>query len=630
MGLIGRRTLGIHHGAIKLLVLLGEHVALGGIQGIVFAAVVLVTEECAHGVLAEVTGVVEELLGVPGIAAGVGHGHGTARGAELAVVRVVHVVGTGLVERSGSVDGQGQALDDVNVDVALGGKRVTFRIVRVVTGGEDRVGVRDERTGRARDTTGIEVAVTVIEDGDAVHVIVLGTVSVADVERIDRGDLGRVGPDVTGRAVVTVVAQLVEVELGVGHVGTDLEPVLGLVVSLQTGGQTLVVGLLGDTVVVQVADGGEVGQAVLSTGDGERVLLTETLAVHLIGPVVGLHHEVAELVALDGVRVELAVTADGVFASGEGVGLIAQTAGGDVEQVVVCTHVSLFSRQGKAVGGDIVVIESFVVLLVVGAGIGEGVVLLESLGVETDLGVEGHHGLADLTLLGGDHDHTVGATGAVQGVGSRILEDGHGLDIARGDVVHVAVVRHTVDDDERILTCVDGGDTTHADGSVGTRSAAGGDQLDTSHLAGESVRGAGDLRKGKLLIVEHLGGTGKGFLRGLTEGHDDGLGKHLGISLEGDIDDRTSGHGNLQRLETKAGEGKGAIGRDRNTVVTVDIRHRIGGRAALKLHGNTCDSISVGLADNAGNLHILCGKRHAKQHKQGAEEQFCFFHKQIL
>ena len=53
------------------------------------------------------------------------------------------------------------------------------------------------------------------------------------------------------------------------------------------------------------------------------------------------------------------------------------------------------------------------------------------------------------TLLGVDHNHTVGTTATVQGGGTRVLQHVIRSNIVRVDRRHVALVGHTVHNDKR-------------------------------------------------------------------------------------------------------------------------------------------------------------------------------------
>ena len=60
-----------------------------------------------------------------------------------------------------------------------------------------------------------------------------------------------------------------------GHVGTDLQPLLHLVVHIQTSGITLHIRVVHNTTVLQVAGAGIVVQFVGHTAEADVVLLTE-------------------------------------------------------------------------------------------------------------------------------------------------------------------------------------------------------------------------------------------------------------------------------------------------------------------------------------------------------------------
>ena len=64
----------------------------------------------------------------------------------------------------------------------------------------------------------------------------------------------------------------------------------------------------------------------------------------------------------------------------------------------------------------IVALESRVVRLVVLPGVGDVVVGLESLGVDTPFCVDIDYRLAALCLFGGNHNDTIGSTCSVEGV----------------------------------------------------------------------------------------------------------------------------------------------------------------------------------------------------------------------
>ena len=103
------------------------------------------------------------------------------------------------------------------------------------------------------------------------------------------------GEEVAGRvgalAIVRAVVQIVAVVVRGAHVLAHLQPLLQHIISLQTGSQTLVVAGLGDTLVAQIVSTGIVSTLIAGTAGRDGVLLTQTLAVNCIAPVVGNQQE---------------------------------------------------------------------------------------------------------------------------------------------------------------------------------------------------------------------------------------------------------------------------------------------------------------------------------------------------
>ena len=92
-------------------------------------------------------------------------------------------------------------------------------------------------------------------------------------------------------------------------------------------------------------------------------------------------------------------------------------------------------------------------------------------------------------LLGGDENHTIARFSAIDGRGSRILEDLHGLDQRRVEILDAADLE-AVHNDERSDVAAVGRNTTDLDSSAASRRAGVGDDLDTGHL---SLKGGGGI-----------------------------------------------------------------------------------------------------------------------------------------
>ena len=75
----------------------------------------------------------------------------------------------------------------------------------------------------------------------------------------------------------------------------------------------------------------------------------------------------------------------------------------------------------------------------------------------------GHVGATLNTLLGLDHDDTIGTTSTIQCTCRGIFQDGHRLDIVRVDIADAAIERNTINNIEWVVVGVDRAETTDAD-----------------------------------------------------------------------------------------------------------------------------------------------------------------------
>lgn len=70
----------------------------------------------------------------------------------------------------------------------------------------------------------------------------------------------------------------------------------------------------------------------------------------------------------------------------------------------------------------VVIVQCLVVHLIVGSGILDEVILHLDVAVATPFDIQCDGSLAGLALLSGNHHHTVGTTGTIQGIGGGILQ----------------------------------------------------------------------------------------------------------------------------------------------------------------------------------------------------------------
>ena len=125
----------------------------------------------------------------------------------------------------------------------------------------------------------------------------------------------------------------------------ELEPILGLVVSLDTGGKTLVTGIFDDTVISEITDTGIEGTLVVSAVHIDIVLLTEGRLIGRIPPVVRLEivgNTVGTLITASqgGIRIQFSIHADQVLALRNGIHIVTKEA----DQVLVGLDIRIGRR----------------------------------------------------------------------------------------------------------------------------------------------------------------------------------------------------------------------------------------------------------------------------------------------
>ena len=406
------------------------------------------------------------------------------------------------------------------------------------------------------------------------------------------------------------------------EVAAHLEPGLRLVVGGQTGRQTVLVGTLLDTGLVQVAEGGEViDLAGDGTGHGDVVLLAETVLQAFLLPVVGLEPEGLAVIHVEraegGLRVHRAALEDEILAARDGIDHIARARRGTL-------HVGVGLRVGVRGGSavqDRLVVDGLVVGLVELLRV-HGVVQLQGVRVQTPLGVEGHLRVAGLAALGGDHDDAVRAAGAVQGVGGGVLEDGHRLDIGGVDEVQVAVIGHAVHDDERGGVGGIGTDTADGDGRGGAQLAGGVVDLDTGHAAREGLGGVGDLGLGQFLGLHDARRAGEGLALHLTEGDDHDVFQHFSILFEDDGEAGLPVHRNLLGHITDAGDFQRGRGRHADDECSVQVGHDAVGRGSGLKDSCSDDGLSGRILDYAAHRRLSVSDHCGRQEQECQKESF--------
>ena len=539
----------------------------------VLVVVVLMTEQRTDFVQAERLVVIQELLRVVGVGPG-----GTL--GQVAVVGtggvVVHegAVGIGVpavVVIGTAVDREYQAVHQLEIGEAAHGKGVAVGTGRSVLVAEDRVAA-----GAARPVEPIGLGEVIPRLAPAVDEDV--AVAVTQPHRIHRrlrldGLPDESGVQGTFRSIVILILRIVEIT-------AHLEPGLGLVVGGEAGRQTVLVGPLLDTLLVQITEGSEIVQlAGDGTGHGDVVLLAETVPETFLLPVVRLEPEGLAVIDMEGaegsLRVHRAALKDEILSARDGINHVTGAGRGTLDITV---------RLGMGVGGgsavqDRLVVDSLIVGLVELLRI-RSVVQLQGVRVHAPLGIERDLRVTGLAALGGDHDHTVRAAGTVQRVGSGIFEDGHRLDIGGVDEVQVTVVRHAVHDNKRGRIGGIGTDTADGDGRGTAQLAGGVVDLDTGHAACQGLGSVGDLCLGQLFGLHHARRTGEGLAFHLTEGDDHDVVQHFCVLLEDDGKTGLSVYRNLLGHIAHTGDIQRCVGRHADDESTVQVGNDAVGRGS--------------------------------------------------
>ena len=248
-----------------------------------------------------------------------------------------------------------------------------------------------------------------------------------------------------------------------------------------------------------------------------------------------------------------------------------------------------------------------------------------------------------LTALGRHDDDTVSGTGTVEGRSGRTLQDGHALDVIRGDVGDTAGghrvtlrgdilggQRNSVDDVQRLVATVDGAETADGHGVGRTRIGGGRRNLQTGDLTG---KGGGDIRgtlADDVLALDRRGGVAEGLL-GTGDAHRDDhrLVQTHRILFQDHVNAVGRADRNTDGLHSEEGELQSAAIPDIHGVITVQIGDG-SCRSAFHNDRRSRDRITVRIGNGTGNLPVLCVKDCCQDSQKARQKQFYFFHKHKL
>ena len=231
---------------------------------------------------------------------------------------------------------------------------------------------------------------------------------------------------------------------------------------------------------------------------------------------------------------------------------------------------------------------------------------------EGELTVVEDTAFALLTGLGGDEHDTVTGLGAVNGGGGGVLQDLHGLDHFRIQILDVFHLQ-TVHDEERSDVTGVGGVTADADVSALARSTGRTDDLDTGGLTLEGDGGVGGGTVLEVIGPDGSDGTGEVALLLDTVTDHDGLVKELGVLLEDHIENGLVSDGNHLGGVTDAGNFNVRARGHVKTESTVNIGHRADGRVSDNHHGGTDDRCTGGIGNRSADGTILGGRDRSQE-----------------
>ena len=341
-----------------------------------------------------------------------------------------------------------------------------------------------------------------------------------------------------------------------GGVGADGEPGLDLVVGVDLRGEALVDVLVaaGHTVLVDIVEGQEVRAAVVAALGAEGVVVRVAHAVEDVGPV-GVGHAVPGAVG------------DELLGG-------AEQAGG-VLPVDVLLRVHDLGMVAEAVDGELIIIEDGTVLALGAA-------------------------------LGGDEHDTVAGLRAVDGGGGGVLQDFHGLDHRRIEVVDVLNLQAVHDEERAEAGAAVGGDTADADRGTLARGAGSVEDLDAGSLALEGGGGVGGGTVSQVGGLDGCHGSREVALLLDAVADDDRLFQHLGIVFEDDVEGGLVAHHDRLALVADTLDGDGGAGGDVQRERTVDVGSRTDLRVAHDHDGGADDRQSAGVNDRTADGAGLC------------------------
>ena len=231
----------------------------------------------------------------------------------------------------------------------------------------------------------------------------------------------------------------------VAEICGELQPFLGLIIRIDTGGVSSEVRVIDNAAVIKIANAAVIAESVLGAACGKIVLLSERVVESFFVPVVGDVVVFTVGVSKDCLRIEFEVAADEGFSRWNCEDLISESAVVLVEEGGVGKCICLVRTLSCI---DLRVVHHPVVSLVIFCRVSDDVVLWDKSGVRSPFCVKTDDCILASGSFGGDEDNSVGATGTVDCTCRSVFQDGHRFDIVRVYVRDRSVERHSVHNDQ--------------------------------------------------------------------------------------------------------------------------------------------------------------------------------------
>ena len=419
-----------------------------------------------------------------------------------------------------------------------------------------------------------------------------------------------------------------------GYGALHLDGVVQLVAGLEEGAETVEAVVRKGTGGVLLGDRGVDGAALVAAGEGD-------VGVRVEAVVEGIHEVVLLGLGVDEVAVHpfelLVVVEAGTEGHAEtGDVTVDLQQGRDLALVAVGPHVHVV---------DIPLGGAAEVVTVTGGVTFHKHVLETRTGshlVDTDgLGHGNAEATGALAALGRDDDGAVQTAGTVQGRSGSALQDGHGLEVVRvqvlqgvtivqvvgvpvgGRIHNVVVQDDTVYDEDRLVVLAEGGGAADEDLVAAEHTTVGGVDLDTGDLTLQGGNRVDQVRV-EVGALEFGHRVTQGFLvTPDTESRNDRSLKHLGILLEDDVEGAAVPGDDLGGI-ADAGELDRVshldIGKDIGTVV----RHDRAVLGSLHKHGSADNSVTGRILHRSPHRRLCEGRqacRQKREHEGKSDEQ---------